>query len=430
MKQKLLLIAVTLIAVAGVVAIGLPSLDPGHEQTQSVDEGTVDEAIELASDYLVRHCDENGQFVYKVNMNPKVSVRPQYNIIRHAGAIYALAKSQSRQPTDDKRNALRRAVAFMRQQTVGSVPDQQDMMAVWSRFEAADLNRPVSAKLGGTGLGLAALVSVEQVEPGTVPLEELQAMGRFLVYMQKSDGSFYSKFMPGKIGRDDSWQSLYYPGEAALGLVMLYEIDPQPVWLEHAAMAVAYLARVRQEAEVVEADNWALLATARLWPLCDQCNPPLPRVTLSRHAAKVCRQILKDHREADPHTASLGGLAAGGRTCPTATRLEGLTAALSFLPEEETVLRAEILKVIEPGIGFLQHCQVKDGPYAGGVPRAVQPPESPKQTVVNSSPREERRRTEIRIDYVQHAMNAMIQWDALRKNNTKPKKEYRQAQLP
>ena len=68
---------------------------------------------------------------------------------------------------------------------------------------------------------------MDQARPGTVPISQLQALGRFIIFLQKADGSFYSKY--GANGKPvEDWQSLYYPGEAALGLIALYEIDPSP----------------------------------------------------------------------------------------------------------------------------------------------------------------------------------------------------------
>ena len=96
-----------------------------------------------------------------------------------------------------------------------------------------------------------------------------------------------------KGGRDDSWTSLYYPGEAALGLLMLYEKDPSLIWLQAAADSIAYLARMREGKKLVEADHWALLATAKLLPLYDRCRPPLPKKAIERHAAQICESILK-----------------------------------------------------------------------------------------------------------------------------------------
>ncbi|MBN1588853.1 MAG: hypothetical protein JW888_05005, partial [Pirellulales bacterium] len=264
MKRKQVLIWFFCAATVGSLATAALWLQrQGRDRKETVNQPTLDEAIRDASGYLVRQCNERGRFVYRVNLDPEVPVRPAYNIVRHAGTIYALAASQRRSPGNEKLEALRRAVGFMRREAIGTLPGQPDMLAVWSRPEINGIEASVDAKLGGTGLGLVALLSVEQIEPGTISLEELRALGRFLVFMQKADGSFYSKFDLARRGRDDRWTSLYYPGEAALGLLMLYEKDPQPIWLETAARAIAYLARMRQGAKAVEPDHWALLATAR-----------------------------------------------------------------------------------------------------------------------------------------------------------------------
>jgi len=58
------------------------------------------------------------------------------------------------------------------------------------------------------------------------PMGYLPKLGNFLLFRQKTDGSFYSKYLPEKGGRDDCWRFLYYPAEAALGLLMLYTKDP------------------------------------------------------------------------------------------------------------------------------------------------------------------------------------------------------------
>ncbi|MBN1590672.1 MAG: hypothetical protein JW888_14255, partial [Pirellulales bacterium] len=159
----------------------------------------------------------------------------------------------------------------------------------------------------------------------------------------------------------------------------------------------------------VEPDHWVLLATARLWPLCDQCSPPFPRETLTRHAAKICRRMLDDRPRPGERALESGCLTPDGRTCPTATRVEGLTAALTFLPDSEASLRDEIKQTVGEAVDFLLRSQVRAGPYAGGIPRAVG---SNAETPTDSAAqRDAHRRTEIRIDYVQHALSAMIQWE-------------------
>ena len=368
----------------------------------------IDRAIDAAADYMVGHCDEHGQFTYLAYLDPKVEVDDEYNVIRHAGAIYALAAAHRRSPSPDKLEAMQRSVAFLRRETLGPVPGRPDMLAVYSPPDIEGTNRPLQAKLGGAGLGLVALLSVEQIEPGSIPLEELRALGRFVLFMQKPDGSFFADYYPDARGRDPDAISLYYPGEAALGLLMLYEKDPQSDWLHAAARAIAYLARSRRGAAQVEADHWALLATARLWPLRDECSPPLPPETLQRHAVQICRQILDTRDAISGPIRETGCLTPDGRTCPTATRVEGLAAALTFLPDDEATLRDDIRRTIARAAGFLISSQIRQGPHAGGIPGAVEVSRESASTRDRVS-----HSTEIRIDYVQHALSALIQWEEL-----------------
>jgi len=364
--------------------------------------GELHEAIDRAAAYLVRACREDGKFVYRVNLDPDVTPEPKYNMLRHAGTIYALGMAQQWRADRSIEAAMVRAAGFLKRRAIGPVPQQDPMLAVWSDPRLTGNDGPLQAKLGGTGLGLVALLSVERVRPGFTSPDELRKLGRFLVWMQKEDGSFYSKHLPDGPGRDDRWTSLYYPGEAALGLLLLYENDPSPVWAKAAAKAVAYLARRRRDRVRVEADHWALLATARLFSLAEEHALVIDRAAALRHAVQVCEAILDEKPRYAASRQTAGCLTADGRTCPTATRLEGLLAALRFLPPEHAALRARIGPALHEGIAFLVRAQVKDGPHSGAIPRAAEP----------RGPGDERA-TEVRIDYVQHALSAMIQYDRL-----------------
>lgn len=90
-----------------------------------------------------------------------------------------------------------------------------DMFAVVSKMEEEKLDSP-QAKLGGSGL---ALIGLSNLYPDKkVDLETIRGLGNFIIYMQKSDGSFYSKYLVDAKQKDENFVSLYYPGEAALGL--------------------------------------------------------------------------------------------------------------------------------------------------------------------------------------------------------------------
>jgi hypothetical protein len=217
--------------------------------------------------------------------------------------------------------------------------------------------------------------------------------------------------VPSQGGKSNEKRVLYYPGEAALGLLMLYEVDPSPEWLEAAAKAIAYLARERQGKRRVEADHWALLATAHLLPVYDKlADPPIPREAVVAHAVQICESILATRTLRTEQSIGYGCLTPDGRTCPTATRLEGMLAALTFLPDEQADLRERIAEAAHAGVAFLIRAQVKSGEYAGAIPHAIcRLPETHSSNKGSFN----RDVTELRIDYNQHATCAMMTYEDL-----------------
>jgi hypothetical protein len=347
---------------------------------------------ERGARYLVEQTQPDGRFVYRRNMNPAVTVSPRYNMLRHAGAIYAMADYYQDHPDRPLLEAIKRSARYLQHEAMGAVPGQPGLLAVWSRPEVNRTGSPLQAKLGGTGLGLVALMSTESIQPGFTPLEDARALGRFLVFMQRPNGSFCSKYIPSEGGFRDDWVSLYYPGEAALGLTMLYEKDRSDLWRDAAAQALCYLARTREGKTSVPADHWALLASARLYPHVDAAT----RAQLLAHAIQVCEVMLADQ-------ISDGGFNRSGAITPTSTRLEGLQAALTFIPPEHE-LYGRVQTAVEAGIRFLSAAEITEGNYAGGIPRAI----GPVNPEVKDAASFNQRCTEIRIDYVQHALSAML----------------------
>ena len=190
------------------------------EKSTSPQFNAVDDAINRSASYLVKITKEDGMFEYRINMDPMVGVKDKYNILRHAGTIYAMSMYYEGYPDENIRSAIERAGRYLRDESILPISGKDNMLAVWSKPEVNGSGGPPQIKLGGNGLGLVALLSIEKISPGFTPLPDLKALGQFIIYMQKEDGSFYSKYIPSMGGRQDEWQSLYYPGEAALGLLM------------------------------------------------------------------------------------------------------------------------------------------------------------------------------------------------------------------
>lgn len=361
-----------------------------QEEQQALENG-----VNMAADYIVRQCNAEGKFAYRIYINGQHDSSQEYNVVRHAGAMHALGMVEKWHPTPGVRQALLRSSKFLNN-FIGPAGSNQEMLTVWSK-PRSESSQARTGVLGGTGLGLVALLSVEDAHPGTIPLKELERLGAFILFMQKSDGSFYSRYsVPG--GRSDQFKSLYYPGEAALALAMLYERDPQPRWLEGAAKGLTHLARERKGQKKVPPDHWALIATQFvLKHLRDEPNIANSEELIA-HGIQICDSILIADANSGP-IAPVGSLTSNGRTTPTATRLEGLLAALDFIPEKEATLRSRLEVVTRQGVDFLLAAQVKSGPYRGGV---VGEMASSSGGAVTYS------QIEIRIDYVQHALCAML----------------------
>ncbi len=398
--RNFVIISVVLIALTAWLASGylVRKKEPNQEALRA--------GIIEATAYLDTACDSSGRFAYRIHLDKELRIGREYNMLRHAGSIYSMCMAQEVNPTDANRDAILRAINYMRTTSLSPVEGNDSILAVWTLPHITGY--PLKAKLGGAGLGLIAMASTESLFPGTVPLEEMQGLARFIQFMQRENGAFNSYYYADQ-GPDTTSTSQYYPGEAALGLILLYELDGNTEWLEIALNGIGYLANERDGAWLVEPDHWSLLATARLWPHYDQIeNPRYTREDLLNHTQQIVSTILiwKSWYRAI-HFTPPGCFVAWGAITPTATRMEGLLAALTYLPEDEDrSLRMYTRKAVGEGAGFLLSAQIKNGPYKGAMPHSAKKLwfYLPIQKIGKRNARVH----EVRIDYVQHSLSAMV----------------------
>ncbi|NUQ61527.1 MAG: hypothetical protein HUU20_03500 [Pirellulales bacterium] len=385
-----------------------PTASSGGAREEPISRDRFHRAIDLAADYLTGACGRDGRFAYHVSLDPDALECQSYNIVRHAGTIYALGMHYAWRPTDAVRETMVRAAGYLKHEAMGPVPGRNDLLAVWECPDVDDFSVPIRTTLGACGVGLLALVSTERAAPGTTPIAELRRLASFVVSLQNNDGRFCHSYLPSLGGQSDGRECLYYPGEAALGLLGLYEFDPDPLWLETAAKALGWLARSREKATVVPPDHWALLATAGLLPHCQRCSTVVTREQLLRHAVQICQNILDEQTQSLQPSADPECMTGDNRTCPTATRLEGLLAVYPFLGSEPEGFRTRMAVAMSGGIDFLVRSQFSDGPLAGGIPGVSRPLAKDHPDYSEAFNAET---AEVRIDYVQHAMCAMVHCD-------------------
>ena len=161
-------------------------------------------ALGSAAGYLRRHTRESGRFVYKHD-SPNGS---RYNLLRHAGTIYALAsyRTSAEQGLDE---VLRRSSQYLLDHYLRDLGEERAGKAMMSLSQ--ETNRKYDeAKLGGTALAVVALCQVREDVGDVASQETLQALGNFIVFMQRKNGSFHSKYRPGH-GYNRRFRSLLLP---------------------------------------------------------------------------------------------------------------------------------------------------------------------------------------------------------------------------
>lgn len=367
------------------------------------------EFLVSAAAYLQRHQHTNGRLEYLINPEGTSSDNGVYNVVRHAGVLYSLGSYIQHTGDHQFDSSWQKASSYMWEVNVKSV-DDTGTLAVWSvpgeNFYPASFAK---AKIGATGLGLAAWVIGESLGLSSFPISELRKLGDFLLYMQEADGRFYSSYHE-KAGRTDLGKYQYYPGEAALGLSFLYQKDPQDKWLEGAINAVSVPARQVEEMAEKAIDHWDLIAIAKLFDILKGQGKNLETYEyLLTYSQTLVDRLLAEYNK----STVKGSFTNNHGTTPTATRIEGLTAIFPYLEQPGERANA-VAKAIKEAVTFLRESQIQQGKLKGGVPLSTV-----KKTAANSQEsqfainRYNRQAAEIRIDYVQHAMSAVLGYDLL-----------------
>ncbi|OUS08854.1 hypothetical protein A9Q96_00470 [Rhodobacterales bacterium 52_120_T64] len=349
--------------------------------------------IAKSATYLMGHQNRSGKFIYRVRTDGK-AVRKDYNVLRHAGAIYAL--NQSRSFTEPQiQNSIDRALSYLWRWYLIPVEAQKLRFAIASSRPGKKNSDIV--KLGGISLAQIALAT-QQRNRSVFEDDVAHGLARFTRSMVGADGSVTSKLNV-RTEEVSDFASLYYPGEAALSL-LLYAMEYKDEDSIQCSLSILqHLCNTRKDLPSVPPDHWALLATAEVLSLNSTGRIDVEDTALAAlhfHAAQVVDKILRDADLADD---SAGSLTDNGQTCSSATRLEGLCAIFPHMKKNGYPNLDQIQDCIERGIGYLMSAQVESGPLAGGMPWV-----SPHHTTYATN----QTAPEIRIDSVQHAISAVL----------------------
>jgi len=346
------------------------------------------QSISLASSYFIRMTNDDGMITYEYDPFTNISSFENYNILRHAGTIYAMMQTYNQTKDELLLKAAQRSITYLLDQIK---PFNDTLCVVYND----------AVKLGGSALALIALVEYTKVTGDEQYLSTMNGLSDYLILSQKSTGEFISKryYSTGKIS---SFVSSYYPGEAVLALCRLYSLTKDTMLLDAATLAAQYLILDRDadvSIENLNHDHWLLMGLNELYRF-------QPNQIYLDHATKISLAIIRFQRNEYDRLAEkeswLGSYYTPPRSTPTATRSEGLLASYQLFTafSRNQTLISSIAYAINLSIHFQLQMQyttetMQDQNHSswgiGGF----------KESVTDST---------IRNDYVQHNICAIIEF--------------------
>ena len=338
------------------------------------------QAARAGGDYLLRIQKHDGAFHYYYDAAEDRFESRRYNIVRHAGAALSLFDLYG--ATRDSRylEAARRAMRFLGTRFRRARGNQGSYV----------LDYDGKAKLGANGLALVGLTRQIELDPTNANRRSAEALAKVILALQHKDGWFQMRY---KLQADEQVvsESLYYPGEAMLGLIRLYSLNPDARLLEAARRGADYLIERQQKMNSLPADAWFMQALEALYNIGREKR-------YVEHAIALAETMIADQYADDAPEGFAGGFGPGSpRGTPAASRAEGLVAAYRIARAVRDPRAAKIASALKATARF-QLAQQVTADTAGVRNRQL----------AAGGFRESQTSMRIRIDYVQHNISSLL----------------------
>lgn len=256
-------------------------------------------------------------------------------------------------------------------------------------------------KLGGNALAIVALAKYTTVTGNKHYLDYMNDLSRWIIETQDADGRFTIHKQEYSTKKITSFISRFYPGEAILALVRLYQITEDVQLLNSAEKAAYFLIKKRDRNETIDTitpDHWLLYGLNELYTY-------RPREDYLNHAELMANAMMlkqlnsKNTKRKDWH----GGFQTRARRAPglttTACWSEGLGAAYKLVGKENKhELQKKIKSVLVKSVSYQLQAQLRSESVMffenknlclGGMPKSLH-------------------NNELRIDYIQHNISSFI----------------------
>lgn len=394
-----------------------------------------------AGDYLLRAQRTDGSFVYMRRPVSGDTPPDKYNWLRHCGTAYALWQLFEETHAERFRDSAGRATQRLRNGPLQERTVEGRPFLVLVSDPAQTGSKPQdgpTVKTGGCALAAIVLLQAGKALQRDAYVDAAEKLGDYLLFVTDRRGAVRSKYLFATRAFS-SWESEYYPGEAALALAMLEHVRPNP---ERRSALIRILLRLlgrwcNPEPSPEAAlpgyfDHWAVLALVEgagyLTDACLREHATDSSPVASLDALIGCAAVMADtelSRQVRDGSRDDGSFAPRqGLLCPTAIRLEGMLGLGELLQRRQNAMPGvgasrKSLAAVRPallaGLEFLGRCQ-----YTAADQERLATAYDITGGFRRSCGTRQHRDDEIRIDYCQHALSALLRADRLWRNEVDP----------
>jgi hypothetical protein len=392
-----------------------------------------------AGDYLVRMQRTDGSFYYSYRPLPDEVDVTHYNIVRHAGTCISLFDLYGVTRESRYLGAARMAMTFLKSRfkevdrkqpgdsrgdkgqederntalsssgspdrlkaelQAGVSPDRlkAELQAGPGRLKAElragalyVIDDDHKAKLGAGGLALLAVTREMELDH-KFDSSEANALANGILAMQRADGSFETDI---EQNGDESGSppSLYYPGEAMLGLIRLYRLNRDSRLLDAVKRGADNLVTAQRRQRDLPPDAWLVQALESIYEITKDAR-------YAEHAIDLAASMTASLYPADGPEGYAGAVAPGiPRVTPTASRAEGMLAGYRVARATGDPRAARLLAAVHRAAAFqlAQQFNLDNSFFLPNPARAA------------GGFHESLDSTRIRIDYVQHNISSLLE---------------------
>jgi hypothetical protein len=364
-----------------------------HPPERAVDRQQVETAAAAFETHILTAQKSDGQFRYTLDPFTGGETR-QVNLARQAGTLFALCDIGSSSPAVTK--AARLGLAFL-------VKRRLKHDEYWAL--AQDSSARV-VRLGESALPLIALLSCRS-RVGDVFDEAITQLSRFLLHLQRKDGSFATDFEWRRKEVVDLGEALYAPGQALLALVLLDNLLAEHPELGHLGDSAQLTDAIQRGMTHVARKHWDVPIYSFFF-VEENWNCLTARAALTRHRNDAYERFCLDYakfksrliltKESRVAPEYIGGFGFGNIIPPHNTGAAGFGEALAAAIEVARVRSEdseEFSSVMHDLVGFLLRQQWTQETCAACSPAAV------------GSLSEHLHSPITRIDFAQHAYAAV-----------------------